>query len=91
MPATLTSHRRPVDIIRRLPVAAAVALARLELRPDGDEATDVRLVGSYEPPLGTLGRFADGLAGHKVVVASPEALLDDVVARLAEGRTDGWL
>lgn len=166
MSATLTSHRRPVDLARRVPVAAAFAVAVLErapkriigsrlgpvwtgpelnaslserilggarvtrevligvgplmededalvlpvwwedaehprlfptfdggieLRPDGDDATEVRLVGSYEPPLGTLGRFADGLAGHKVVVASLEALLEDIVARLAEGAADGWL
>lgn len=155
MPATLTSHRRPVDLVRRLPVAAAFSVAALEaaprrilgsrlgparaerslgggvtrevrigvgplledegavvlplwweaaehprlfptfdggieLRPDGDDATEVRLVGSYEPPLGTFGRFADGLAGHRVVIASLEALLDEVVTRLAEGVPQGW-
>ena len=165
MSATLTSHRRPVDLVRRLPVAASFAVAVLEaapkriigsrlgpvwtgpelnpslserilgrarvtrevrigvgpllddddalvlpvwwedaehprlfptfdggieLRPDGDDATEVRLVGSYEPPLGTVGRFADGLAGHRVVVASLEALLDEIVDRLAEGVPDAW-
>ena len=54
----------------------------LELRPDVD-GTDVRLVGSYEPPLGTFGRFADGLAGHRFVIASLETFLDEVGARLA--------
>jgi hypothetical protein len=156
MSAALTSHRRPVDVVRRVPVAAAFAIAALEtgphrilgsrlgpvwttrapgtarvsrevrlgvgpvfedegaivvpvwwedadhprlfptfdggieLRPREDDATEVRLVGSYEPPLGTIGRFADGLAGHKVVIASLEALLDDVVTRLAEGVPQGW-
>ena len=166
MSATLTSHRRPVDVVRRSPVAAAFAVAVLEaaptriigsrlgpiwtgpelnpslserilggvrvtrevrigvgplmedddalvlpvwwedaehprlfptfdggieLRPDGDDRTEVRVVGSYEPPLGTVGRFADGLAGHKVVVASLEWLLDGIVERLVEGATEGWL
>lgn len=155
MSATPTSHRRPIDLVRRLPVAAPFAVATLEaaprrvlgsrlgparservlgggvtrevrigvgplmeddgalalpiwwedaehprlfptfdggieLRPDGDDATEVRLVGSYEPPFGTVGRFADGLAGHKVVVASLEALLDDITARLAEGAASSW-
>ena len=63
----------------------------IELRPDGGGGTEVRLVGSYAPPLGTVGRFADGLAGHKVVVASLEGLLDDIAARLIESATDGRL
>ena len=164
MSATLTSHRRPVELARRLPVAAAFAVAALEaapqrilgsrlgpvwtgpdlnpslsertlgrarvsrevrigvgplleadgalvlpvwwedaehprlfptfdggieLRANGDEATELRLVGSYEPPLGAVGRFADGLAGHRVVIASLEAFLDEVLARLAEGVPQG--
>ncbi len=63
----------------------------IELRSDGDDATEVSLVGGYEPPLGAVGRFADGLAGHKVVVASLEALLGDIVERLEAGATDRWL
>ncbi len=63
----------------------------IELRPVGEDTTEVRLVGSYEPPLGTVGRFADGLAGHRVVVASLQALLDDIVGRLEDSATDGWL
>ena len=62
----------------------------LELRAAGD-GTEVRLVGSYLPPLGTVGRFADGLAGHRVVIASLEAFLDEVAGRLLEGATEGWL
>ncbi len=61
----------------------------IELRARG-EATEVRLVGSYAPPLGSVGRFADGVAGHRVVVASLEALLDRIVERLRERATDGW-
>ena len=53
----------------------------LELRaaPDG---TELRLVGSYRPPLGAWGRFADGLAGHRVVTASLEAFLEATAQRL---------
>lgn len=59
----------------------------LELR-GGHHGTEVRLVGSYEPPLGTLGRFADGLAGHRFVVASLETFLDEIAARLAAAVRD---
>lgn len=59
----------------------------LELRGDWD-GTEVRLVGSYEPPLGTVGRFADGLAGHRFVLASLETFLDDVAGRLAAAVRD---
>ncbi len=55
----------------------------LELRRNGEQ-TDVRLVGSYQPPLGPVGRFADGLAGHRVVIASLEAFLHEVAGRLEE-------
>lgn len=54
----------------------------LELRGDED-GTEMRLVGSYQPPLGALGRFGDGLAGHRVVMASLERFLVDVAGRLA--------
>lgn len=132
MSATLTSHRRPVEVARRLPVAVAFAVAVLERAPkriigsrlgpvwtgpaslserilDGARVTRAVLIGvgplmededalvlpvwweDAEPPLGTLGRFADGLAGHKVVIASLEALLEDIVVRLAEGAADAWL
>lgn len=53
----------------------------LELRPEGD-GTEVRLIGSYEAPLGALGRFADTLAGHHVVMTSLETFLACAAARL---------
>ncbi|HLF41023.1 MAG TPA: hypothetical protein VI854_06060 [Acidimicrobiia bacterium] len=53
----------------------------LELRPLGDE-TELRLVGSYEPPLGAVGRFADDAVGHRIVTASLEALLTAAAERL---------
>lgn len=53
----------------------------LELYRDG-RGTALRLVGSYVPPLGLLGRFGDGLAGHRIVVASLNKFLGDVAALL---------
>ena len=52
-----------------------------EVRAAGD-ATELRLVGSYEPPLGALGRFADGVIGHRLVTASLDALLTSAAERL---------
>jgi hypothetical protein len=41
------------------------------------------LVGSYRPPLGPVGAFADAIVGQRLVVASLEALLRRVAAELA--------
>ena len=53
----------------------------LELRADG-RGTALRLVGSYVPPLGLLGRFGDGLAGHRIVLASLKEFVAGVAALL---------
>jgi hypothetical protein len=53
----------------------------LELQP-APEGTELRLLGSYEPPLGAFGRFADGVLGHHIVSASLEAFLTAVAERL---------
>jgi hypothetical protein len=53
----------------------------LELRGDEQE-TELRLVGSYRPPLGAVGRFADGVVGHRVVMASLDGFLSAVAGRL---------
>ena len=55
----------------------------IELRGD-ERGAELRLVGSYQPPLGTLGRFADSLVGHRVVVASLEAFLASTAEHLQE-------
>ena len=60
----------------------------LEVRAEGD-GTELRLVGSYEPPLGPFGRFADGLAGHRVVLASLRTFLDGLAGRLVAARPVG--
>jgi hypothetical protein len=53
----------------------------LELRPV-PTGTELRLVGSYQPPLGAFGRFADGMVGHRVVAASLETFLATAAERL---------
>jgi len=53
----------------------------LELYRDG-RGTALRLVGSYQPPLGLLGRVGDGLGGHRIVMASLNKFLADVAALL---------
>jgi len=59
----------------------------LELRAV-DGGTELRLVGSYRPPLGAVGRFADGLFGRRVVAASLEAFIAAVADRLARAVTE---
>ena len=53
----------------------------LELRGD-EHGIELRLVGSYQPPLGAVGRFADGVVGHRVVMASLDRFLAAVAERL---------
>ncbi len=53
-----------------------------------DEETELRLVGSYQPPLGPIGRFANGVAGHRVVTASLETFLTGAAERLAAAAAD---
>ncbi|HJP67207.1 MAG TPA: hypothetical protein VKA30_13000 [Actinomycetota bacterium] len=57
-------------------------------RGRGGEGTDLHLVGSYQPPLGSIGRFANGFLGHQVVMASLEELLNRMADRLATTATD---
>jgi hypothetical protein len=58
----------------------------LELRRAGD-ATELRLIGSYQPPLGVVGRFGDGLLGRRLVMASLERFLTAAAARLTAEAT----
>jgi hypothetical protein len=61
----------------------------LEVHPAaGDLGTELCLVGSYLPPLRSVGRFADGLLGHKMVMASLEALLARAADRLVSAVAD---
>jgi hypothetical protein len=59
----------------------------LELR-SASEGTELCLVGSYQPPLGAFGRFADGVVGHRIVAASLEAFLSAVAERMLRATGD---
>ena len=53
----------------------------LELSRAGG-VTELRLIGSYQPPLGVVGQFGDGLLGHRLVMASLEGFLTAAAERL---------
>ena len=55
----------------------------LEIRRAGPDRAEVHLAGSYLPPLGVAGRFADQLLGHRVVCDSIERFLAEITTRLA--------
>ncbi len=54
----------------------------LEVRRAGPGRAEVHLAGSYLPPLGPAGRFADQLLGHRVVCDSVERFLAEITGRL---------
>jgi len=59
--------------------------ADLEIAPLGADESQLRLSGSYEPPLGSLGRGLDRLLLHQLAEATVRAFLSQlVVALLAE-------
>ena len=56
--------------------------ADLEIAPLGEHASQLRLSGSYDPPLGPVGRQLDRLLLHQLVEATVRALLGQLVAAL---------
>lgn len=58
--------------------------AELRFRPVGDDATEVQLAGSYEPPLGVVGALGDRLIGHHLAESSLQEFLAGVTRRLAD-------
>lgn len=58
--------------------------AELRLVPVGDAATELRLVGTYEPPLGALGALGDRVAGHRVAETALREFLAGVAQRLTD-------
>lgn len=47
---------------------------------DRRDGTELRLVGSYQLPLGQAGVFGDEFLGHRVARASLEAFLEEIAA-----------
>lgn len=48
----------------------------------GAQATELSLTGTYDPPLGHVGAFGDGLIGHRVARQSLQAFVDEVARRV---------
>jgi len=57
--------------------------ADLEIAPMGDDATQITLMGRYDPPFSVLGDAADRLLLHRVAEASVRAFLTGVAAMLS--------
>lgn len=56
--------------------------ADLEVTPLGAGASQLRISGSYDPPLGAIGRQLDRLLLHQLAEATVRALLGQLVAAL---------
>lgn len=56
--------------------------ADLEVAPLGAAESQLRLSGSYDPPLGAVGRQLDRLLLHQLAEATVRALLGQLVAAL---------
>jgi len=59
-----------------------VMVADLEIAPLGASESQLRLSGSYDPPLGPVGRQLDRLLLHQLAEATVRALLSQLVAAL---------
>jgi hypothetical protein len=59
--------------------------ADLEVAPLGAVESQLRLSGSYDPPLGPVGRQLDRLLLHQLAEATVRALLSQLVAALMAG------
>lgn len=59
-----------------------VMLADLEITPLGADQSQLRFSGSYDPPLGPIGRQLDRLLLHQLAEATVRALLGQLVAAL---------
>jgi len=63
-----------------------VMQADLEIAPLGAQQSQLRLSGSYDPPLGSFGRQLDRLLLHQLAESTVRALLKQLVTALvAEG------
>ena len=54
----------------------------LEVTVASGEGATLRLHGFYTVPMGHIGRFGDGVIGHRLARRALTRFLDDVAARL---------
>lgn len=59
-----------------------VMQADLEITPLGVQQSQLRLSGSYDPPMGAFGRRLDRMLLHQIAEATVRALLKQLVAAL---------
>lgn len=59
-----------------------VMVADLEISPLGAHESQLRLSGSYDPPLGAIGRQLDRMLLHQLAEATVRELLSQLVAAL---------
>lgn len=57
--------------------------AELVVARVGDDLTQVKIQGHYDPPLGTVGRLMDRAFLHRIAEASTKELVDSIVAELS--------
>jgi hypothetical protein len=56
--------------------------ATLSAWPLSADETQLSIDGAYTPPMGTLGKVLDGVAGHRVAEAAVHSFLLDIVEQL---------
>jgi len=61
--------------------------AELVIARVGDDLTQVKIQGHYDPPLGSVGRLIDRAFLHRIAEASTKELVDEIVGELSS--TDG--
>ncbi len=59
-------------------------VAQLSAYPITDQETQLDFRGSYEPPLGILGKAFDVIVGHRIAEASVHQFLTEVAKFLRE-------
>jgi hypothetical protein len=67
----------------RAPALFPAMSAEIRLYPISTKETQLILDGSYEPPLGLLGRAVDALIMHRVAEASVHQFVNDVAQLLS--------
>jgi hypothetical protein len=61
--------------------------ADLEVGPLGPDRTQLRILGSYDPPAGLLGALADRVLLHRVAEATVRGFLARLAEAVAESRS----
>lgn len=66
-----------------------VMYADLEIAPLGEQQSQLRLSGSYDPPMGSFGKRLDKLLLHQLAESTVRALLKQLVAALVAESVSG--